>query len=115
MKMNLLSKVSALIVLGLKAPGADEVTAWNLAATNAALAAGQSPPVQTRTYAIVHIAIHDALNSIDRRFSPCNLETRTTQRESPVSGIAAASSSQAVGLPSSSGMPSPAWVQNPRP
>lgn len=93
--MNLLCKASALIVFGLKALCADEVTAWNRADTNAALAPGQSPPVQTRTYAIVHIAIHDPLNSIDRRYSPYALETRTTQRASPVSEIAAASSSQA--------------------
>lgn len=45
----------------------EDVTKWNLVATNAASAAGQSPPLQTRTYAIVHIAIHDALNAIDRR------------------------------------------------
>src|SRR5262245_11965368 len=54
-------------IVGLQA---DEVTNWNLVATGAAFAAGQSPPVQTRTYAIVHVAIHDALNAIDRRYGP---------------------------------------------
>ncbi len=53
--MSLLCKDSARIVFGLEAPSAGEVTAWRLSATNAALAARQSPPVQTRTYAIVYM------------------------------------------------------------
>src|SRR5262245_13604745 len=43
------------------------VTAWNTFAAN--LVAENLPPgPQTHTLAIVHIAIHDALNAIDRRY-----------------------------------------------
>jgi hypothetical protein len=38
---------------------ADEVTNWNRVATSAAAAGGQNGIVQTRTYAIAHIAMHD--------------------------------------------------------
>src|SRR6185436_19142466 len=78
------------LVFGLVALRADEVTNWNLIATNAALAAGQSPPVQTRTYAIVHIAIHDALNAVERRHNPYALEMRAAPGASAAAAVAAA-------------------------
>ncbi len=77
---------------------ADEVTNWNLVATNAALAAGQSPPLQTRTFAIVHVAIHDALNAIDRRNSPYAFEMRATQGASTTAAIAAAARDTLIAL-----------------
>ncbi len=59
-------------------PGAsaDAVTDWNVNAGKAALAAcieppGSSDPAhESRLYAMMHVAIHDALNAIDRRFQP---------------------------------------------
>ncbi len=45
------------------------VTHWNTVATNAfAPSQGTNPMAQSRTLAILHAAIHDALNAIDRRF-----------------------------------------------
>jgi hypothetical protein len=86
------------LILGLVALRADEVTNWNLVATNAALAAGQSPPLQTRTYAIVHIAIHDALNALDRRNGPYALETRAVQGGSTTAAVAAAARDALIAL-----------------
>jgi len=86
------------ILFGLVALRADEVTNWNLVATNAALAAGQSPPLQTRTYAIVHVAIHDALNAIDRRNGPYALEVRAVQGASTTAAVAAAARDTLVAL-----------------
>ncbi|NEZ03112.1 vanadium-dependent haloperoxidase [Wenzhouxiangella sp. XN201] len=54
--------------------GADAVTDWNANAGEIAKAAvispAQDPFHESRIYAMVHIAIHDALNAIDRRSRP---------------------------------------------
>jgi hypothetical protein len=52
------------------AQGMNAVLEWNLIASNAAVAGGQNGVVQTRTYAMVQAAVHDALNAIDRRYEP---------------------------------------------
>lgn len=46
---------------------ADAVTDWN-ATTNLVIGAAGGPPQQFRVFAMVHIAIHDALNAIDPRY-----------------------------------------------
>ena len=52
----------------------DAVTVWNANAGEAAIAACLSPDgnplFESRIYAITHVAIHDALNAIDRRSPP---------------------------------------------
>lgn len=81
--MKLRNRFGTFIAFGLITLRADQVTNWNLVATSGAFDAGQAPPVQTRTCAIVRIAIHDALNAIDRRNVPYALETRAAQGASP--------------------------------
>jgi hypothetical protein len=58
---------------------ADAVTDWNANAGKAAIAACISPandPLhESRMYAVMHIAIHDALNAIDRRSRPYVFDT----------------------------------------
>jgi len=56
---------------------ADAVIDWNEVATSAAIAAGLSTPDasldpvhESRIFAMAHVAIHDALNAIDRRYKP---------------------------------------------
>ena len=44
------------------------VSDWNAIAVQTLLAAGQGSIPATRTLAIIHIAIHDALNAIDSRY-----------------------------------------------
>jgi hypothetical protein len=71
--------ISLSVCLALLAPlpaAADAVTDWNVNAAEAALAACIEPPGsndpahESRMYAMMHGAIHDALNAIDRRFRP---------------------------------------------
>ena len=54
--------------------GGDAVTVWNanagVAAMKACVAPLDDPFHESRMYAMMHIAIHDALNAIDRRFQP---------------------------------------------
>jgi hypothetical protein len=54
-----------------EAPRGDVVTRWNAVATDAFTPSqGTNPMAQSRTLAILHAAIHDALNAIERRFEP---------------------------------------------
>ncbi len=59
---------------------ADAVTDWNVRAGRAAMAACLSPTgnglAEARMYAMVHVAIHDALNAINRRSRPYALDTQ---------------------------------------
>src|SRR5688500_19046728 len=62
------------LVLAAAPASADSVTAWILRAGRAACAACLAPTgnglVEARMYAMVHVAIHDALNAIHRRYQP---------------------------------------------
>ena len=62
----------ALIVLATalvtNARAEDPVAAWNQISENAVKAAGHPPPVAALDFAIVHLAIYDAVESIDRRY-----------------------------------------------
>ncbi len=74
--------------------GADAVIAWNANAGEAAIAACISPiedPLhESRMYAMTHVAIHDALNAIDRRSRPYTWDGQVTRRTSPDAAVAAA-------------------------
>ena len=48
----------------------DPITAWNEIAEKAVKTAGDPPPVAALDFAIVHLAIYDAVESIDRRYRP---------------------------------------------
>lgn len=52
---------------------ANEVTDWNRELQTLILAAKQSPNVTTRTAAIVQTAVFDALNGIERRYTPIHV------------------------------------------
>jgi hypothetical protein len=73
---------------------ADAVTDWNANAAQAAIAACISPaddPLhESRMYAMMHIAIHDALNAIDRRFRPYVYDDKARARVSVAAAVAAA-------------------------
>ena len=49
---------------------AGEVARWNRVMTDAAVAAQMDPLNESRVFAIVQAAVHDALNAIDRRYEP---------------------------------------------
>jgi hypothetical protein len=52
-------------------PAADAITEWNQQAVNLTLlpASAQAPVTQTRTMAIVHVSMHDAVNGITREYA----------------------------------------------
>src|SRR4051794_4808762 len=78
----------------IKMPGGNAVIAWNanagVAATKACIAPLNNPLHESRIYAIMHIAIHDALNSIDRRFQPYAFDRQAEPGASPDAAVAAA-------------------------
>jgi hypothetical protein len=52
---------------------ADEVLDWNAILMRAVRTAGTPPPINLRLMAIVHTAMFDALNGIERRFTPIHV------------------------------------------
>ena len=74
-------------------PG-DAVIAWNsnaaAAALGACLAPANNPLHESRMYAMMHLAIHDALNAIDRRFRPYVLTHVHARGASAEAAVAAA-------------------------
>ena len=68
---------------------ADAVVDWNTTFDLASPAVG-GPPQRAYLGAMVHIAIHDALNSIDRRYETYNVVTPANFHASPDAAIAAA-------------------------
>ena len=74
--------------------GGDAVIVWNahagVAATKACIAPLDDPFHESRMYAMMHIAIHDALNAIDRRFQPYAFDKRVEPGASPEAAVAAA-------------------------
>jgi hypothetical protein len=87
-----------LVVLGW--PGlanADAVIDWNKTATSAGFAAGLDNAEgcvdalhESRIFAMMHVAIHDALNAIERRFQPYALGAQAPAGTSPEAAVAAA-------------------------
>jgi hypothetical protein len=73
---------------------ADAVADWNVRAGRAAMAACLSPTgnglAEARMYAMVHVAIHDALNAINRRSRPYALDTQAPSWASVDAAVAAA-------------------------
>ena len=53
---------------------ADEITDWNYVLGQAILQAGTSPAVSTRVAAIVQAAVFDAVNGIERRYTPIHVQ-----------------------------------------
>lgn len=66
----------------------DAVLAWNdviTATFHPPVFAGQQPPADARAYAMASVAMHDALNAIDRRYAPYAYMGEATE---PVNGEA---------------------------
>src|SRR2546430_7215438 len=86
----------ALTLLGLTALAgigparADEITDWNVIALEVLALGGQNPVVATRGVAMVHLAVHDALNAIDRRYEPYVYDARSEPGAAPAAAVAAA-------------------------
>jgi hypothetical protein len=95
-------KVLSCIAIGVLWTGSvfaatDPVNNWNSIVSQAALAAGQSPPVVSRTLAIVQVAIHDALNAINSRYEPYAFRGTAPAGASLDAAVAAAARDAAIG------------------
>jgi hypothetical protein len=74
-------------------PSGNAVIAWNANAGEAVIAAcflGGYGPQEARMYAMAHVAIHDALNAIDRRSRPYAVRLAAAPSASPDATVAAA-------------------------
>jgi hypothetical protein len=80
------------------AAAANEVVKWNETAMQAIAANGQSPVASTRTLAMAQVAVHDALNAIDRRYDAYYFEGPADPVASADAAIATAAHSVLVGL-----------------
>ena len=95
----------AVIIVAAAPALASEVLQWNETTMKAIAANGQNPVVSTRTLAMVHAAVHDALNAIDRRYAAYYYEGTRTPAASPDAAVAAAAHTVLVGVINSFGSP----------
>lgn len=92
----LLAAVSQFVLHNAFAAEGDPVIKWNANASAAAIKAcmnadaNNDPFHELRIYAMMHIAIHDALNAIDRRYQPYAYNKKAAPGTSPDAAIAAA-------------------------
>jgi len=77
-------------IAGLGPAHADEVTDWNVVAIDVLSLGGQNSVVMTRGLAMAHLAVHDALNAIDRRYEPYLYDARSEPGGAPAAAVAAA-------------------------
>ncbi|MBI2927915.1 MAG: phosphatase PAP2 family protein [Verrucomicrobia bacterium] len=90
------SRVLAALILGLPGlPGAflaraDVITDWNAIMINSLRSDTTAPPLGARNLAILHTAIYDAVNAIDRRHTPYFVDALAPAEASPVAAAAAA-------------------------
>jgi hypothetical protein len=98
MKHPKASWLPTLAALATGAAHADAVLDWNEVALAEVAASGQLPPDGARTLAMVHVAVFDAVNAIDRRFEPYALEQRAAGDASVDAAVASASYGVLLGL-----------------
>ena len=60
---------AALLLTAAAAARADEAVRWNRVATDASVAAALDPLTESRVFAIMHLAIHDAVNAVEPRYA----------------------------------------------
>ena len=72
------------------AAAADEVTRWNVVATTTAASTETDPLTESRIFAILHLAIHDAVNSVVRKYQPYALDAPAVPGASVDVAVAAA-------------------------
>ena len=77
---------------------ADEVFDWNRKGFEATAAGGQNAILVSRTMTIMHLAVHDALNAVDRRYEPYLYQARAEQPADANAAIAAAARDSLAGV-----------------
>jgi len=101
--------LGAMLLWAAGAARADAVIDWNDHANAAAVAAcivpGENPLHESRLYAMVHLAIHDALNAIQRRSRPYAYNAKARPNTSVDAAVAAAAHDVLVSQIPLSGVP----------
>ena len=97
--------VACFLGLALAQPAANEVVQWNETTMKLIEANGQIAVVSTRTLAMVHGAVHDALNAIDRKYDAYYFEGPADSSASPDAAAAAAAHTVLVGVVNTFGTP----------
>lgn len=69
---------------------ADEAMRWNQLATEVAARAKTDPLTESRWFAMMHLAMHDALNAIEPRYAPWRSGLAPAPGASPEAAVAAA-------------------------
>jgi hypothetical protein len=107
--MNYASSIAVALLAGSSTIYAaeDPVSNWNTVAVQATLTAGQNAITQSRTLAIMHVAIHDALNTIDPRYERYTLKCDAQGGASVDAAIAAAAHDALVGAIAVGALPFP--------
>jgi hypothetical protein len=77
---------------------ADVVTEWNNAALDAIRAGHTAPPIASRSLAILHVSIYDAVNGIDRTHEPYLVESEVSASASREAAAGAAAHEALVNL-----------------
>jgi hypothetical protein len=75
---------------GSRVSRADDVTDWNGSSLTIVRTGGHNPVVESWSMAMVHIAIHDALNAIERRHAAYAFDGRAAAGASPAAAVTAA-------------------------
>src|SRR5499426_1822373 len=91
LRLLFLLALCGLLLAGATPPAcADEVTDWNVRAIDVRALAGHNNIVMTRGLAMAHLATHDALNAIDRRYEPYLFDRRAEPGAAADAALAAA-------------------------
>ena len=95
---ELVLMAALMLALPFTCTAAARVAEWNVTAVDATLMAGENPTVQSRALAVVQVAVHDALNAIERRFEPYALDDEVDSEASTDAAIATAARDALVGV-----------------
>jgi hypothetical protein len=87
-KALVLASVVWIASMGCQAARADEVMDWNALASTAL--SGSAPSVESRVMATMHVAMHDAVNSIEPRYRPYGFSIPVNMRASQDAAAASA-------------------------
>ena len=97
-KLTWILTASALFAAVVPAARADEVTRWNQIATRTTAAAHADPLTESRTFAMMHVAIHDALNGVEPRYERYLASPASYRGGSPEAAVATAAHDTLVAL-----------------
>src|SRR5437763_1640319 len=67
-RLNRIHLLALVVCAPLMGASSGTISNWNVIGVQATLTAGENAIAQSRTLAILHVAIHDAVNTIDPRY-----------------------------------------------